>query len=341
MGRPQPAGGQTRTMTIAGAPSAWPIAALDSAGRRFGDVIAVDGVTLNVRPGSLLGVIGPSGAGKTTAVRLLNGSLRPTSGSARVFGRDPTALPAGARRRLGSMPQQVSLYDDLTVSENLDFVASLFGMHLFSRRRRIREMLDWLKLADVRSRRASALSGGMQRRVQLGCALVHRPDLVFLDEPTAGIDPLLRQTIWRELRSLRDGGTAMVVTTQYLPEAEECDEVALIASGRLVALAAPEALRQLAFGGELLDVETEGLVDARAIATDPIIHAVRQLGPRALVVTVSDAASATPTVLASIEAAGGAVTSIEVLRPSFDEVFARLVERMTDPSGSDSTEHAA
>ena len=135
------------------------------------------------------------------------------------------------------MPQHTTLYDDLTVKENLDFVASLYGLFLFARRRRIRALLEWLDLSEASGRRAGKLSGGMRRRLQLACALVHDPDLVFLDEPTAGIDPLVRQAIWQELHRLRDAGRTLVITTQYVPEAEECDTVALIADGRLVAFA--------------------------------------------------------------------------------------------------------
>ena len=231
-----------------------PIAALRGVGRTFDDVVALTGVDLAIARGSIVGVIGPSGAGKTTAIRLLTGALRPTSGEAEVLGGDPTRLPAETRARIGFMPQHVSLYDDLTVGENLDFVASLYGLFLFRRRARIRALLDWLELTDARKRRAGDLSGGMRRRLQLACALVHDPELVFLDEPTAGIDPLVRQSIWRELHRLREAGRTLLITTQYVPEAEECDVVALIAEGRLIAFDTPEALRQRAFGGQLLEI---------------------------------------------------------------------------------------
>ena len=167
------------------------------------------------------------------------------------------------------MPQHVSLYDDLTVGENLDFVASLYGLFMFKRRARIRALLDWLELTDARKRRAGDLSGGMRRRLQLACALVHDPELVFLDEPTAGIDPLVRQSIWRELHRLREAGRTLLITTQYVPEAEECDVVALIAEGRLIAFDTPEALRHLAFGGQLLEVETSDPVDVDRLTHGP------------------------------------------------------------------------
>jgi len=315
-----------------------PVAALIDAGRSFGDVVALEDVSLEVPAGSLVGVIGPSGAGKTTALRLLTGSLRPTSGSARVLGEDPTIFRERTRERIGFMPQDVALYEDLTVRENLDFVASLFGLLWPRRRRRIRAILSWLELTEARNRRASRLSGGMQRRLQLGCALVHDPDLVFLDEPTAGVDPLLRQTIWAELRRLRGDGRTLIVTTQLVADAEECDTVALIAGGRLLALAPPDDLRRQAFGGELLEVETGSMIDAEQLAadplvvSDPLVDAVRQAGPRRLVVVSPDAASATPGVIDAVERAGGSVTSIGESRPSFDEVFGELVGRATAPA---------
>ncbi len=311
----------------AGAHAVEAAAELSAAGRRFGNVIALDDISLAVAPGSLVGIIGPSGAGKTTTVRLLTGGLRPTSGTVRVLGEDPTRLRAATRERIGFMPQNVSLYDDLTVAENLDFMGSLFGMFLPRRRRRIKAILAWLELEDARSRRAVHLSGGMRRRLQLGCALIHDPQLVFLDEPTGGIDPIVRHAIWTELRRLRDAGRTLIVTTQIVTEAEECDTVALITQGRLIAHAAPEELRREAFGGELLEVETSGLVDAERLGRPPGIDDVRQVTPRRLVFVARDAASATPAVISAVETTGVSVTSIQTTRPSFDEVFVRLVQR--------------
>lgn len=337
---PRPAEGVPPAASASPGP-AEPIAELDRVGRRFGDVVALDDLTLKVRPGSLVGVIGPSGAGKTTAIRVLTGGLRPTSGTARVLGQDPTHLRISSRERIGFMPQGVSLYDDLTVVENLDFVASLFGLLLPRRRRRIKEILAWLDLADARGRRAVDLSGGMRRRLQLGCALVHDPALAFLDEPTGGIDPIVRRAIWSELRRLRDVGRTFVVTTQLVPEAEECDEVALVVGGRLIAFAAPEELRRQAYGGQVLEVETSAMIAGEQIAGLPLVDEVRQLGPRRLAVVTPDAASATPTIVSSVEDQGGAVDSIQESRPSFDDVFARLVERATGAAPGDPAADAA
>jgi ABC-2 type transport system ATP-binding protein len=303
-----------------------PAAALIGVSRRFDDVTVLRDVSFAVRPGQLVGVIGPSGAGKTTAVRILTGAIRPSAGTARVLGEDPTRLSPHTRERIGFMPQHLALYEDLTASENLDFVASLFGLLWFRRRRRIREILKLFELWDARSRRAGDLSGGMQRRVQLAAALVHDPDLVFLDEPTAGIDPILRQTIWTELRRRRDRGTTLLVTTQLIVEAEECDSVALIAEGRVAAFAPPEELRRQAFGGEVLEVETEGILDGAALASDAIVGSVRQVGPRTVHIVVEDAASAIPPIIEAVEATGATVASIREFRPSFDQVFAALVQ---------------
>ena len=225
------------------------------------------------------------------------------------------------------MPQHSTLYEDLTAFENLDFVASMFGLLYPRRRRRMRETLGTLELWDSRHRRVGDLSGGMRRRVQLAAALVHEPDLLFLDEPTAGIDPLLRLTIWDELERLRDLGRTLVVTTQYVGEAERCDDVALIAEGRLLAFAPPEEMRRAAFGGEVLEVETEGIVDAAELSHDDLIHSVVQVGPRTFHLTTADAATATPSIIETVERAGGAVAAIREFRPSFDDVFAQLVTR--------------
>jgi ABC-2 type transport system ATP-binding protein len=300
---------------------------VDDVTMRFDDQLAVDGITMAIPAGTILGLIGPSGAGKTTTIRLLTGVLAPTSGSIRVLGEEPRAFRRQTRERLGYMPQSFTLYPDLTVRENVDFVGSLFGMMVWSRRRRTREVLQLLDMWDVRGRRAGRLSGGMQRRLELACALVHDPALLFLDEPTAGIDPLLRARVWAELHRLRGAGRTMLVTTQYVNEAESCDLVALISGGRLVALATPDELRREASGGDVIGIETAALFDGALLEELPLVRGVRQTGPRHLTVIVDDAGPATPDVVEAIRARGGEVVSSREERPSFDEVFATLVER--------------
>jgi ABC-2 type transport system ATP-binding protein len=292
---------------------------------RFDDQVALDGVSMTVPTGSIVGIIGPSGAGKTTLIRLLTGVLSPTSGTLSVLGEEPRRFRRETREGIGYMPQSFTLYPDLTVRENVDFVASLFGMLFFRRRRRTREVLQLLDLWDVRRRRAGKLSGGMQRRLELAGALVHDPALLFLDEPTAGLDPLLRTRVWDELRRLRQAGRTLLVTTQHINESEECDLVAMIVEGRLIALAAPDALRRQAMGGDLIELETKERFDGMALAGAPEILRVRQDGPRQLTLTVEDAGTATPGVVAAIETRGGSVETVRELHPSFDDVFAALV----------------
>jgi len=300
---------------------------VDQATKRFGDLLAVDDVSIEVPEGAILGVIGPSGAGKTTVVRMLTGALAPTEGTVRVLGEDPRRFRRRTRQRLGYMPQLFSLYPDLSARENVDFIASLFGMLFRRRHRRSREVLELVDLWDARGRRASQLSGGMQRRLELACALVHEPALLFLDEPTTGIDPLLRERIWEELQRLRNDGRTLLVTTQYLSEAELCDRVALIANGRLVAHDTPEGLRRVAIGGDLVDIETVAPFEASTLDDVPVVLSSDQVGPRHFRVVVEDAGTATPLVVDAIEERGGEVDSAREHRPTFDEIFAELVRR--------------
>ncbi len=295
--------------------------------KRFGDDIAVDGITLAVAPGTIVGIIGPSGAGKTTLVRLMTGALTPTEGEVRVMGEDPLHFLRETRERIGYMPQSFALYPDLTTRENVDFVASLFGLLWWRRRRRTREVLQWVDLWDVRGRRAGRLSGGMQRRLELASALVHDPTIAFLDEPTAGIDPLLRATIWRELDRLRDQGRTLLVTTQYVNEAEQCDAVLLISEGRVIATGTPDELRRNAIGGDEVVIDTREPIDASVLRDVPDVRRLEQRGPTQVRVTVADSSATLPDLVEAITAKGGDVVSAAEVRPSFDEVFALLVER--------------
>ncbi len=327
-------------------PSAPPASALlDHVSKRFGDVQAVDDLSLTVDRGTLMGVIGPSGSGKTTMIRILTGAIPPDAGSVRVLGQDPTRLRRAVRERIGYMPQSFTLYPDLTARENVDFVASLFGLLPFRRWRRTREALLLVDLWSARGTRAADLSGGMQRRLELACALVHEPELLFLDEPTAGIDPLLRATVWEELHRLRDAGRTLLVTTQYVTEAAECDRVVLIADGRVIADGTPDELRRRAADGEVLELETRGPVDPALLEETPGVGSVHSTGFRSLRLQVADAAQSTPTIISTISDAGGEVVRVEEVRPSFDEVFAALVERAREagspPTADRRTETAA
>lgn len=295
--------------------------------RAFDGRIVVDGLSFDVHRGTILGIVGPSGSGKTTTVRMLTGTLGRTRGDILVLGEDPRRFSRRARGRIAYMPQLFSLYEDLSAQENVGFVAALYGIGPFRRGRLIRRALEIVELWNVRHRLARDLSGGMQRRLELACALVHSPDVLFVDEPTAGIDPMLRHAIWNELRRLRDAGGTLVVTTQYVAEAEYCDWVALIVDGQLVALDTPEALRRAVFGGEVLEVNTQREVDPGILAFAPGVLAVRQTAPRQLMVTTADAAITTPRIMELLRRAGIGVLGLEEHQPTFDEVFTGLVEQ--------------
>jgi ABC-2 type transport system ATP-binding protein len=303
------------------------IVSMSNVSRAFDGRLVVRDIDLSIPEGTILGVIGPSGAGKTTTIRLVTGALAPTSGVVEVLGQRPTSFSRRTREQIGYMPQLFALYPELTARENVDFVASLFGLLWPRRRRRVGQVLKLVELWDVRGRRASKLSGGMQRRLELACALVHEPRLLILDEPTAGIDPLLRVAVWEELHRLRDAGRTLLVTTQYVHEAEECDMVALIGHGRLIALAPPDELRRSATGGDVIEIETTGLFDGSALEALEGVVAIRQLDAHRFRVIVDDAARMLPAVVDAVGEAGGDVASANEVRLTFDEVFAELVAR--------------
>lgn len=304
-----------------------PVIQLREVRRSYGSFLAVDGISLNVPPGAILGIIGPSGSGKTTLIRMMTGTLQPSGGELRVLGDDPLRFHRRTREQIGYMPQHFVLYPDLTVAENVGFMAALFGLGWRRRGRRVREVLQMVDLWNERKRRGAHLSGGMQRRVQLAAALVHDPRLILVDEPTAGLDPVLRQRIWEHFRQLRDRGRTLLVTTQYVGEAEYCDTVAVLAEGRLIALAPPDQLRRDALGGEMLQVETADPYDGQLLRGVAGVRSVRQTSPRSLLVVTEDAGATTPRVLEAIQSQGTRVVASSEYHPSFDEVFAELVDR--------------
>lgn len=289
----------------------------------------VHDLDLVIPSGSIFGFIGPSGSGKTTTVRLCTGALAPTAGSVRVLGEPPSTFDAAMRSRIGYMPQLSVLYEDLSVKQNLSFFASLYGPGA-SQSGRMREMLEFVELEDHDSKRVSQISGGMQRRLSLAAALIHAPDVVFLDEPTAGIDPVLRRRFWDHFRELRDAGKTLFVTTQYVGEAAYCDQVGVLADGRLVALDTPDGLRRLAFGGDVVDIEFENVVDVSVV-----VRLVQELGAhgyevqssRSVRVVVDEAATALPMLTSWLSEHGTRITQAEEFLPPFDDVFVEIVDR--------------
>jgi ABC-2 type transport system ATP-binding protein len=307
-----------------------PAAFMDGVTKDFSELRALADVSFAVPRGALVGVIGPSGAGKTTAISLFTGNLVPTRGRVQTLGEEPLRLRRRTRERIGLMPQQFTLYPELTSSENVDFFASLFGLQAWKRRRRTREALQMVDLWDARSRKAAKLSGGMQRRLQLACVLVHEPELLILDEPTAGIDPLLRQSVWRELIRQREQGRTVVVTTQYVVDAEHCDLVALIADGRLLAFGPPGDLRHMALGGDVVQVEVEGSWRGDELEALPGVRHLHRVADGRFWVVADNAGEVTPAVVEAVRVAGVPMISVREYRPSFDEIFATLVHRDRD-----------
>jgi ABC-2 type transport system ATP-binding protein len=310
--------------------SEWPYAIIARNVRKdFSEATVLHELSLDVATGEIFGLIGPSGSGKSTTVHLFCGHLRPSAGEVRVFGRRPERFTTADRRRIGYMPQGFVLYPDLTVEQNVAFVAGLYGLSEWRQRDRIRETLELVQLWDARRRAARAVSGGMQRRIALAAALVHDPEALFMDEPTANLDPILRAHLWRHFRRLRQRGRTLLVTTQYVDEAEYCDRVGLMYGGTLIAIGRPLTLRRQAFGGDVVDIAVERPRPSytEALAAVPGVRGTELRGDEPLRVTVDDANRAIPALLEALEATGATVRSVAQFQPSFDQVFIRLIEQ--------------
>lgn len=296
--------------------------------KQFGDETAVNDLTFAVPRGCIFGFVGPSGCGKTTTIRLLTGFYRPTAGSAVVLGCSPQRFDADTRSRIGYMPQSFVLYPNLTVWENLSFSASIYGVDL-QRDHRFRQLLDFVQLTSDRSKKAHELSGGMRRRLSLAATLTHDPELIFLDEPTAGIDPMLRHRLWGHFRELQKQGRTLFITTQYVGEAAYCDLVGLMADGHLLALDTPANLRRRALGGDAVDLELPDLVDTSTLSLlegFPFVRHVIRLGDKRLRIVVNQAGTAVPALVEWYKERGTEVESIQEYQPPFDEIFVQLVE---------------
>jgi ABC-2 type transport system ATP-binding protein len=300
---------------------------------RFGEQIGLQDLTFSIPPGVIFGLIGPSGCGKTTTVRLLTGLYKPTEGAVRVMGEEPSKFRTETRERIGYMPQQFVLYPQLSVWENMNFVASLYGMPLFHRSNRIKELLEFVELSDHTRKLGSQLSGGMQRRLAVAAALVNDPTLIFADEPTAGIDPVLRAKFWENFRQLREQGRTVFVTTQYVGEAAHCDYVGVMQSGRLIELDTPQNLRRKALGGEVIRIVVEAVRErdaVRRLDAHPDVLYVRRSRqtPGQLLVYTNDAAVTLPKLVTHLDGDSGIqVQMIDKYDPPFDDVFVNLLQR--------------
>jgi ABC-2 type transport system ATP-binding protein len=293
--------------------------------RTFGSVHAVDGLNLQVRAGEMVGLVGPDGAGKTTAIRLLCGALQPTSGQVRVAGFEVPAQVEKAREEIGYLAQRFSLYGDLTVKENLDFFGEVFEVPDKEREERSRELLRFAGLAEFADRPAKALSGGMQKKLGLACALVHRPKVLLLDEPTGGVDPVARQEFWHLLIGLLRGGSAVLVSTPYMDEAMRFNRVIFMNHGRALTQGAPRDLMGR-LTGRILELDSEPQMDAKAIAAaDPDVEDVHTFGEH-LHLRVSSAAGPLKRIPEKLKVAGIHLNHLHPVQPTLEDVFIHLLE---------------
>jgi ABC-2 type transport system ATP-binding protein len=292
--------------------------------RRFGDILAVDGLTFDVRPGELYGIVGPDGAGKTTTLRMLAGVLRPTAGDATVGGVSVADDPEGAKRHIAYMSQRFGLYTDLTVRENIDFYADLFLVPPAERAARIERLYAFSGLGPFEHRLAGQLSGGMKQKLGLCCALIHDPEIMLLDEPTFGVDPISRRDLWLIVHEMVARGITVVVTTAYLDEAERCDRIAFLHEGRLVEVDTPTVFQER-LAGRVVAVTTDQPRTARDLLADhPVVrHAV--LFGDALHVILEDPARDWPLLRTTLADAGVTVTSDRTVEASLEDVFIELV----------------
>jgi ABC-2 type transport system ATP-binding protein len=294
--------------------------------KRFGEFVAVDRISFVVRRGEIFGFLGPNGAGKSTTIRVLCGLLRPTEGSVRVHGLDVAAEPEEVRQRIGYMSQKFSLYDDLTVEQNIDFFAGVYGVARQQRAERKEFVLRMAGLEEKRSVLARLLAGGWKQRLALGCAIMHDPPILFLDEPTSGVDPIARRAFWDFIYRLSESGHTVFVSTHYMDEAEYCHRVALMHRGRIVALGAPAELKRDLRSRNLLTLETSDPIGAmkELEQVDGVLEAA--VFGAGLHVAVREPQEVRPRILEALARAGISVSRLESIEPSMEDVFVALIE---------------
>jgi ABC-2 type transport system ATP-binding protein len=292
---------------------------------QFGDFIAVDHVTFDIPRGEVFGLLGPNGAGKTTTMRMLCGIIRPTAGSALVMGYNVASQSEEVKQRIGYMSQKFSLYNDLTVSENLDFYANLYGVPQNKVKSRLGELIDMAGLRGREKQLTSDLSGAWRQRLALACAIVHEPPMLFLDEPTAGVDPVSRREFWEMIYRLAGEGVSVLATTHYMDEAEFCNVIGMMYRSRLIALSDPDALRE-SMKGALFEVDCDDPGRAEQILKDlPIVHDAAAHGVLIHVQVYSEKQK--PALEKALRSNHIAVERIERVLPSLEDVFVSLVDQ--------------
>ena len=295
--------------------------------KRFGDFTAVDDVSFSITAGEVMGFLGPNGAGKSTIMRIFCGLLRPDAGRALVAGIDLGRDPEAVRSRIGYMSQKFSLYADLTAAENLRFFADIYRVPSSEVAERIRRAIETAGLQEHAQALVSTLATGWKQRLALGCAILHRPEILFLDEPTSGVDPLARRRFWDLIHATADEGVTVLVSTHYMDEAEYCNRIALIDRGRVVALGTPRELRRDPRIGEVLVVECDDLAGAMTVLQGaPWVREVAVFG-RVLHVTVVDEMRTPGRLAALLRERGLQYSRIEVAEPTLEDSFVQLVGR--------------
>jgi ABC-2 type transport system ATP-binding protein len=294
--------------------------------KRFGDFTAVDNVSLDVARGEIFGFLGPNGAGKSTTIRILCGLMAPTSGRATVGGFDVSRYPEEVKRTIGYMSQKFSLYDDLSVKENIAFFAGVYGVSPEKYRERLAFVLKMADLEDKQDMLTRLLSGGWKQRLALGCAILHEPPILFLDEPTSGVDPIARRSFWELIYQLSAAGHTIFVTTHYMDEAEYCHRIALMYDGRTIALGSPAELKRSLGVGHLLNLESSDLLESltQVYGGDHILDVAVFGG--GLHVKVSDAEKAIAWIRQTLDRAGITISVLEAITPSMEDVFVSLIE---------------
>lgn len=295
--------------------------------RRFGPFVAVDDVSFDVRRGEIFGFLGSNGAGKSTTIRMLCGLLEPTSGSATVGGIDVGRDPEGVKTRIGYMSQRFSLYELLTVDQNIRFFGGVYGLDSRQLAERRAFVIEMAGLAGRESTLARDLAGGWRQRLALGCAILHQPAILFLDEPTGGVDPLSRRQFWRLIDTLSQAGVTVLVTTHYLDEAERCHRVALIHAGKLAAIGTTSEVKRVFEGRPILEIRTSSAVDAmRVLDATPGVEKTSLFGT-AVHAVLSGSALSADSVTARLREAGITVDGVAPVAPSLEDVFLDVVDR--------------
>jgi len=294
--------------------------------KRFGAFVAVDNVSFAVSPGEVFGFLGPNGAGKTTTIRMLCGILPPTAGRALVGGVDVAAEPERVRSEIGYMSQRFSLYTDLTVWENLTLYAGIYGIPERRLKKRLNEVMEMSALTGKEESMVEDLPTGWRQRLALGCAVLHRPEVLFLDEPTSGVDPAARQTFWELIYQLSSQGTAVLVTTHYMDEAEQCHRIGMIFDGKLVAVDTPTLFKER-IPGKVYELEAEDTIGATEVLRQtPGIAEVSPFGRRLHILTQA-AAPTKKEIRQKLGGAGIVISSLERVPPRLEDIFIYLAQK--------------